>query len=105
MELTVLERLILLRVLPSEGNIITLRLVGDLKRNLSFTEEELKKCNIRTDGNKVEWDDMIYKKEVKIGEKAFDLISEVFKQLNTQNKLTEQQVPLYERFVEAESRP
>jgi hypothetical protein len=100
MELTIFERLMILNVLPAEGNIVTLRLIGDLKRNLSFTEEEIKTCNIKWNGNLVTWDDRTYKKEINIGEKAFDVVAQGFKDLNTQKKLTEQQIPLYERFVE-----
>lgn len=40
MNLTVLERLLLLRLLPRQGNLTTLRIVRDLERELSFSEEE-----------------------------------------------------------------
>jgi len=100
MELTILERLLILKTLPKEGNIVTLRILTDLKRNLSLTEEEYKENNVRVVDDKMLWDNPEYKVEVVIGEKAFDIIAEAFTLLNQHNKLTIDDIPLYERFVE-----
>jgi hypothetical protein len=101
MELTVLERLILLSVLPKEGDFTTLKIVRKLREDLSFTEEEHAKLNFQTQENggvawKMEGD---IPREIKIGEKASDIIVEVLKKLNTEKKLTENHFSLYEKFV------
>ena len=51
MELTVGERLILLSVLPEEGDFTTLKVVKDMRMNLSFTEEEHKEYKFRSGGD------------------------------------------------------
>ncbi len=102
MKLTILERILLQQVLPPEGNMVTLRIVRDLRKNLGFTEEEIKKCNIRENKEKqlTQWDDEEYTAEIPIGEKAMDVIIESLKRWNGELKLTEQHIPLYEKFVE-----
>lgn len=100
MKLTILERILLLQLLPPEANVATLRIIRDLKKNLGFSEEEVKKCNIRADGDMTLWDDDKYEAEVPIGEKATDIIRDALKQADSRNKLMEQHIPLYERFVE-----
>ena len=100
MQLTILERVLLLNVLPVEGNIITLRIIQDLRRNLAPTEEEIKKVNLRQEGTQIRWDDEKYTADVPVGEKATDTVVAALVKMNSDNKLTEQFIPLYERFVE-----
>ena len=40
LNLSVMDRLLLLRLLPRQGNLTTLRIVRDLERELSFSEGE-----------------------------------------------------------------
>jgi len=42
MELTILERIKLLEVLPPQGDLLTLKILRKLRETLSFSEEELK---------------------------------------------------------------
>lgn len=42
MELTILERIKLLEVLPKEGDLLTLKILRKLRESLSFSEDELK---------------------------------------------------------------
>ncbi len=102
MKLTILERVLLQQILPQEGNIVTLRIIRDLRKNLGFTEEEIKKCNIRVDEEKqmTLWDDNEYAIDIPIGEKAIDIIVESLKRKDSELILTEQHIPLYERFVD-----
>lgn len=99
MLLSLKERILLLNILPAEGNIITLRIMQDLRRNLAPTEEEIKSVNLRTVDDKILWDND-FEVEVPIGEKATDVIVDSLKKLNRENKLTVQHISLYERFVE-----
>ena len=47
MELTTVERLKLLEILPSEGDILALKILRKLRETLSFTEDELKLIGAR----------------------------------------------------------
>jgi len=47
MELTTVERLKLLEVLPTQENILTLKIVRKLRETLSFNEEELKQIGTK----------------------------------------------------------
>lgn len=100
MNLTILERILILQALPPHGNVITLRIVRDLKGALAPSEEEIKKFNIRMEGDMTYWDDDKYEADIPIGEKATDVIVEALKKMNSENKLTEQHLQLYEKYVE-----
>uniref|UniRef100_A0A6M3KQS2 Uncharacterized protein n=1 Tax=viral metagenome TaxID=1070528 RepID=A0A6M3KQS2_9ZZZZ len=103
MELKVYERLVLLAILPKEGNFITLKVVRQLREALSFTEEEIKVLNFVQDveKEKVTWNQAADKPiEIKIGEKATEIVVEALKKLDKEQKLTEQHFGLYEKFVE-----
>ena len=99
MELSVLDRLVLLNVIPREGDITTLKIVRKLNDELSFSEEEHKQLLFRNEGDSLHWNE-IPPKEIEIGEKATDVIVEAFKKLNKQGKLHMDYLDLYERFVE-----
>jgi hypothetical protein len=107
MQLTIMERVQLLQVLPREGNIGTMRIVHDLRMALAPTEKEVKLCNIREDAEKDQllWDDDKYTAEIPIGEKATDVIVEALKRRDAELRLTEQLIPLYEIFVESKKKP
>jgi len=101
MELNVGERLVLLDILPKEGNFLTLKILRKMREDLSFDEEELKLFGIEQKDNVVNWDDTMGKpKEIEIGEKATEIIAEALTTLNNQNRLKDQHFELYERFVE-----
>lgn len=99
MKLSVGDRLILLSILPQESNIITLKVIQKLKDDLGFSEDEIKELNLRQEDEKVVWDSGIDDKDVEFGEKATDIIVDAFKKLNSQNKLREEHIPLYEQFI------
>ena len=104
MELTVMERLVLLSILPKEGNFLTLKLVRQLREALSFDELENKRFNFVQDGDQVRWNESEkQEKEIEIGEKMTDLIVETLKGLDERKVLKEEQFTLYEKFVESNS--
>jgi len=45
MKLSVFERLTALNILPKEGDLVSLKLIRQLKENLGFTEDELEKLD------------------------------------------------------------
>jgi len=100
MILSVYDRLILLNILPKESDLTTLRIIRTLKDNLSFSEEEHKALEFKHEGAQVLWkQDADIPKDIVIGEKATDIIVDALKGLNKQKKLTEQHIPLFEKFV------
>ena len=106
MELTVMDRLMLLQVLPKEGDFLSLRILRELKEELSFTEEEQAALELKQnrEAGTVNWNLESERaqgpKDVPIVEKATDLIVEALKGLNSRKQLTEAHMPIYERFVE-----
>jgi len=101
MELNVFDRLILLNIMPKEGDFTTLKIVRKLREDLSFSEDEHKALEFKQDNGNVQWkQDGDIPKEVPIGEKASDVIAEVLKKLDKEKKLQEGHYNLYERFVE-----
>jgi len=101
MELNVRERLMLVSVLPKEGDITTLKIIRKLREDLSFSEEEHKVLNFKHQNNMTIWDDAVdVKKEIEIGEKATDVITEALETLSKNKKLHEDHLPLWEMFIE-----
>ena len=101
MKLTVGERLVLLSVLPEQGNITTLKVVRTLRESLSFSEEEHKEYQFVQEGMQVRWNDKAdQSKEIEIGDKANDIIVLALSKLNEDKKLNMSHLPLYEKFIE-----
>jgi len=131
-KLTVFERLKLQNLLPAEGSFVTLKLIRKLREALSFSEKEIAdiefknhwkcaacdtteisaqtpKCsscgNYMQPAGMVNWDEakaIKVIKDVHFGEAMFALIQSTLKKLSDENKLTEQIISLYEKFVETE---
>jgi hypothetical protein len=100
MLLSVFERLVLLNIMPKEGDITTIKIIGKLKDNLSFSEDEHKALELKNDNGQIAWkQEADIPKEIEIGEKALDIISDALKKLNKEKKLTEAHIPIYDRFV------
>ena len=104
MKLGISERINLLGILPTESNYVTLKIVADLKLELSFSEDEIKENEIEShkDGEKVFtiWNQQKAKdKDVSIGEKATDIIVDALKKLDGENKINDQTATLYEKFI------
>ena len=101
MELSVFDRLILLNILPREGDFTTLKIVRKLREDLSFSEDEHKALQFKQEGGQVQWQQAgDVPKDVPIGEKASDIIVEVLKKLDKEKKLQDTHYDLYELFVE-----
>ena len=101
MLLTLKERLLLLNILPREGDLLTQRVVRDLQNNLGVKDEEFKEYNIQSlpDG-KVTWD--MAKdtgKDFVIGKKADEIICSTLTELDKQKKVTADFLSLYDKFM------
>ena len=100
MELTVLERLLLLNMLPVEGDLTTIRIVRDLRVELSFDEAEHAALNFRSVGTEqVQWDDdAIADKSFDFGAKATALIVTALEKLDSEHKVQQQHLDLFDKF-------
>jgi len=101
MKLNVVERLMLLNILPPEGSITIMKLLRVLKEELSFSEKEHKLLEFKQEEGQVFWkQDADIEKEVKIGEIMTETIKKELKKLNDEEKLTEGHIDLYDKFME-----
>lgn len=107
MKLTISERVSLLNVLPPQGNVVTLRIVQELRTELGFTEKELKAYKMKNTpseggGSFITWDEDFAKttKEIKIGKVANGVIVGALKKLDRQQQLHITMLPLYDKFVD-----
>ena len=99
MELTVVERLVLLGLLPSEGDLTTLRIVRELREALSFDEEEHERLQFKHEEGRVAWRNDDSAKAINLGAKATRLIVERLEALDAVGKLTEQHLTLCDKFA------
>lgn len=100
--LGVMERIVLLSILPKEGDYTTLKLMREMREDLSFTEEEHKQLAFEQAGGQVRWNaDNAAKlgKAFRFGEKQKEIIAAALKRLDEQKKLQDEHFTLYEKFV------
>ena len=97
MKLGVAERITLQGILPAEGDLITMRVLKDLKTRLGFTEDEIKHYNIQASNGQISWKNGD-EAEIEIGEVATGIINGVLKKLDQDKKISEQTLSLYDKF-------
>ena len=101
MRLMVLERLVLLSILPKEGSFLTLKIVRELREALSFTEAEHQFLKFQQTDDQIRWDSEADQPvEIEMGTAAMGIIAAALKSLDEEKKLTEDHFELYEKFVE-----
>ncbi len=99
-QLNVPERLVLMGLLPKEGNFITLKTIRDTMDLIGFKEEDLKLYEIKQNGEQTNWNKKgNEEKEFDLGEKATNLKIEALQKLDKENKLIQNQFSLFEKFI------
>ncbi|KKN22565.1 hypothetical protein LCGC14_0913680 [marine sediment metagenome] len=100
MKLSVQDRLVLLNCLPTEGDFTMLRIVRELRESLSFSEADHTEFELKVDDGHVGWNPQkAVDKEVEIGGKGTAIIVKALGQLDTEKKLTENHLSVYEKFM------
>jgi len=100
MELNVLERLLVLNLLPKEGTFTNLKLLRVARENLSFTEEENKVLKFKQENDQIVWvNDAVDAKEIDTGEVVKELIVKELKKLDKEEKLKDEFLSLYSKFI------
>lgn len=99
MELSVLERILLLNALPQEGDLTTIIIVRELRETLSFSEDEHKVLKFKDSENgNIQWSESVDKK-IEIKGKALEIARKALTHLEEQKKLNVGHISLYEKIV------
>lgn len=100
MKLSVLDRLVALNLLPTEGSFTNLKLIRVAKETLSFNEEENKTLQFKQTGDQMIWNQtVVVEKEIELGEVVSLIIVEALKKLDSEGKLRDEHISLYEKFI------
>ena len=97
------DRLRLLSILPEQGNLLTIRIVRELREGLSFSEAELADAQIRVeqteDGTVTRWQEgAIQDKALDIGPKAAEVIRDALSELDSAGALRVEHLDLVDLF-------
>lgn len=102
MKLNIVDRLVLMQILPQQGNAKTLKLVKEFHGFLGLSDEELKDFEVKQDAKtgRINWNVEKEKdKEVEINKKINDLIVKSFERMNNEEKLPMEYLEVYEKFI------
>lgn len=104
-ELGVIDRLALLDVLPVQGNYLTLKIVRELREDLSFTEEEHAQLQMEPSvegGTLIKGDASLVVKLFTPKRVAREIIVESLTKADREKRLTPDHLRVFELFVEPE---
>jgi len=101
MKLTVLERITLQNILPKEMNYVTLRIVADLRKALSFKADEIKALSLKDKDGKLTWNAEADGDgaRIAISDPVVQLVRTQLFELDKDKKLTAEHLSLYEKFL------
>jgi hypothetical protein len=101
MKFNILERIMILGILPERTDFISMKIINDLQRVTGFSQGELDKYKIRTfkiEGiDKTTWSGD-FEKEIKVTIRAAEIIQEILKRMHEQKMVSAQHLSLYEKF-------
>lgn len=99
---TVKERLLLLNALPcNSGSVIFVRIIKQFRDALSFSEQEAEMLKFSFAENQTTWEDDGTQKEIEVGPKVLDFIKSGLQRIDSQERVTEDLLPLFDRFVDS----
>lgn len=100
MVLNIPERIVLFGILPEKENFVNMRIIRELRSNLTLSEEDIKEGDITVsdDGDQILWKKMV-EKDIPIGEKATDIIVEALRKLDKEKALEDRHLALWEKFI------
>lgn len=104
MKLTVKERVVLLNIIPKEGDFKTLKQIRNVREALGFSDEESNLLKFVNQGTGIiTWtepkDGEFHKKDVKIPDSVMELIVDALVQADKNKKLNDDTFAIYEKFV------
>lgn len=98
MELTILERLMLLGILPAEGSFVTAKILQRLRVAIGFTEEDVEKYNIVSTDTNVTWKNEEEPVNIPMGKVARAEIVKALEELDRAGKVGARHLSLFEKF-------
>ena len=98
MDFTVEERLATLGLLPPEGNLLTMKVVHELRQALAFSEEDHAILKFEQSDGQLRWNNGVGPKEVKVGPKASGVVYDELEKLDKDEKLNVSHLLLCEKF-------
>jgi hypothetical protein len=101
MKLALMERLVALELLPKEDDWAGMKEIRKAREVLSFTDDELKKFEVSQEGGYVKWNQegQAYVSDLPLSEWATTKIQMALRQKNAEKKLTERDMPIYQKFI------
>ena len=103
MELRVKDRIVLLQILPKEGNFLTFKSVRELRDKLHFSEQDDQDFGIEEEDGQVKWSaDKDVPREFTFSKMQREVVEKALTDLEKQNKLDDNTFDLYAQFVEGE---
>ena len=100
-KLNSLERLVVGSLLPKESSFANYKILNDLRIELSFTEKEIAKLNMKTAENggvMAQWG-AVEEKEIIFGATTEKIVIDALVKLDKQEKLLPEHISLYKKFV------
>jgi len=99
MKLNLLERILVLNILPAKGSFTDLIIKEDVAKKVAVTQDEIKELEIKSDDKGLHWKqtDKVWDIDFKDLEK--DLIKKQLKELDEKKELTGDHLTLYRLFV------
>ena len=98
-ELSILNRILVLSIVPKEGDLLTMKVIRGFREKVSFTANELAEFNLKNNEGMFTWDRSKERKiEFEITPKETEIIKEGLETLNKEKKLTEQFLELCDMF-------
>lgn len=100
MKFKILDRILLLNLLPQQADIVTLRIIKDIKERVELSAKEMEEVKMEQVEASLKWSpEKDISKEIELSEVETKLIKEKLKEANDNKKLTLQHVPLYDMFL------
>ena len=100
MLLSIHDRLMVLNLLPKQGDITMLRVIDETLKTVGFSDEEVESLDFKHDEGGTKWNDTIGPKEIAIGSAAAGLLRHALKKKNDDKALSLDEIPFYERIME-----
>ena len=98
MDLTILERLMILNALPPDSNYATQKILQRLRLAIGFSEEDYEKYSIVVTEGNIAWKDEAEPANIPIGKVAHAEIVKALEQLDKDNKVAAQHLSVFEKF-------
>lgn len=99
--LTTLERILIPSILRKESDYKSLIVTNDLKKKVQLTQDEIKKFELRTEGQSLVWNEKGAKSIIEYDLTEFEKleIKLALQKLDQEKKLSSELISLYDKFV------